>query len=132
MMRRELWGYAPGESMTAADMHKIQYEVRALAGEVQLENVQIACFCRLLSACSIACLLEMDLILLQTLLLYKKVPPPIYLFLLYALLQKELISNLVPYHVDSYVRMHKGSPACVVPFLQLASTTLALPHPFAQ
>lgn len=34
MMRKELWGYAPEESMTAADMHKIQYEVRALAGEV--------------------------------------------------------------------------------------------------
>ena len=28
MMRKELWGYSPEEGMTAADMHKIQYQVR--------------------------------------------------------------------------------------------------------
>ena len=32
MMRKDLWGYAPEEGMTAAEMHKIQYQVRAGVG----------------------------------------------------------------------------------------------------
>ena len=67
-MRREYWGYAAGESLSAEDMHKIKYQgIRPAPGYPsqpdhtekttmwQLLDVRVCCMCWLAGCPSLSC-----------------------------------------------------------------------------